>query len=86
VTDFIISSNPGYFTTTVAKIDEKVRKLPAKDPLNIYMKKYGNMEQCLKQPGTSSVINIEGNTVKFNNNDEVTEAHSNKVLSDAAYA
>jgi len=31
-------------------------------------------------------MHIEGNNVKFNNNDEVTEAHTNGVLTDLAYA
>ena len=50
----------------VAKIDEKVKKLPSKDQLSVYIKKQGNIEKCLKQPGTASVIKIEGKEVKLN--------------------
>jgi len=72
---------------TVAKIDEKVSKLSAKDPLNLYRKKFGNMEKSLTQPGIASVLQIDANkNVKFNNDDDITEAHTNGVLSDAAYA
>ena len=86
MTDFIATSSPGSLTTTVAKIDDKIKKLPASDPLSKYRKKHGTMEKCLKQPGTASVMQVEGNNVKFNDGDAIIDAHTNGVLTDAAFA
>ena len=69
----------------VAKIDEKVKKLPSKDQLSVYIKKQGNIEKCLKQPGTASVIKIEGKEVKLNDEQTITEAHNNGVITGAIY-
>ena len=86
ITDFIVTSNPGSFSQTVTKIDDKIKKLPATDPINMYRKKFGSLDKCLKQPGIASVMHIEGNTVKFNSSEDITEAHTNGVLTDLAYA
>ena len=86
VINYIVTSNAGYFTQTVAKIDKAVRELSATDKLNLYRKKFGNMEGCLKQPGTASVLNIDGNNVKFNADDAVKAAHAAGTLTDAAFA
>lgn len=83
--DYIFTSNPSKKTQSIAKIDEHVRKLPANDPLNKYRKRFGNMNQCLKQPGFASVMHIDGNNVKINNDDAVNEAHATGILSDSTF-
>jgi len=59
--------------------------LPADNPVYKYRMKYGSMDQCLKQPGTLSVLKIAGNNVKFNSYGSVMNAHTDQILSDAAY-
>ena len=60
--------------------------MPLTNPVSKYRKKFGKIDKCLKQPGTACVMNVEGNNVKFNNDDDVAKAHDNGVLSDSAFA
>ena len=87
IADFIItnSASSGPLTATVSKIDDAIRKLPSKSPLNMYRKKFGDMDQCLKQPGISSVFQVEGNNVKFHSQKDITTAYNNRVLSEVSY-
>ena len=59
--------------------------MPASDPLNKYRKRFGNINQCIKQPGFASVMHIDGNNVKFNNEDAITEARTNGILTDSTF-
>merc|ERR1711935_524486 len=86
VINYIVTSNPGYFTQSVAKIDKAVRELAATDKLNLYRKKFGNMDGALKTPASASVMHIEGNNVKFSADDAIKAAHAAGTLTDAALA
>jgi len=44
------------------------------------------MEKCLSQPAAASVLHIDGNSVKFNTETEVKDAHIKGIISDLAFA
>ena len=69
LTDYIITSDPGYFTMTFGQIDQKIKNLPKDDPLYKYRMKFGNLDELLKQSGTETVLYIDGNSVRFNDSD-----------------
>jgi len=63
-----------------------MNKLLAKDPLKVYWKKHGSIEKCLKEPGTASVMKLDGDYVTFNDKVAITEAHTKGIISDNTFA
>ena len=60
-------------------------ELPAKDPISQYRDKFESLDQCLMQLGTSTVILVNGASVRFNTEDSITEAHENGIISEATF-
>ena len=70
--DYIVDTNPGDLLTNLKNVSKHIQE--QYDPiheLNKYRKSFGNLNDCIKKPGTAAVFEMQGTAFKFKHHTKV---------------